>query len=103
MGFWKTNRKTKKPFKNPLGSDLIRGNTRQEEIVNAIDESESVVCERCGSGKSVVVDEGVVICKGCLAQFESREAENLKLGSTVIGDIPLVDDKHTIHPTAGIA
>jgi hypothetical protein len=92
MSGWFTNRKTKRVFPNPLGKDLDRENTRPPEDVS------TVVCERCGSAKDVVIDEGVAICTVCLSAFEAREAENLKIGSTVVGDVSLIDDQHTIKP-----
>lgn len=75
---WRTNRRTKKPFPNPLGSDLDRGASRQEKVDAPTESSASSysdfffceVCEQNKSGSHYTVS-GHLCCRECMSDYKS--------------------------------
>ena len=74
---WRTNRRTKKPFPNPLGSDLDRGRQRVDEDVedhpSDVQQDESFFCEVCEQEKvgSHFTVSGHLCCQECMSDYKS--------------------------------
>ena len=78
---WKTNRRTKQPFRNPLGNDLDRGGSKVEEEepsdVQDNTPDDFYTCAICGEQKRksetpyVMNPSGSPACQDCLHDFQS--------------------------------
>jgi hypothetical protein len=89
---WRTNRKTKKPFPNPLGSDLDRGRSRVEETEEQPSEVESDVSSYEVNGHRV--------CQQCMSDYRSgrmQAEENYLRAQDVMSypSSPTGDSEHT--------